>query len=106
MGLDTHLIGTPLQIRVDAAEIIVPFCPLLLTGVPHVWPLSLSTNADQWHIDISCLRSIQNVRVAVPCVPWLIFQIMSTFLVEAAVEVIIILRSAYSSPLPPLSTPD
>ncbi|KAI0673168.1 hypothetical protein C8Q78DRAFT_1166511, partial [Trametes maxima] len=36
--------------------------------------------------------TIQNVRVAVPCVPWLVFQIMSTFLVEAAVEIIIILR--------------
>ncbi|KAI0633044.1 hypothetical protein C8Q77DRAFT_1059067 [Trametes polyzona] len=36
--------------------------------------------------------TIQNVYLAVPCVPWLIFQIMSTFLVEAAVEVIIILR--------------
>ncbi|OJT11319.1 hypothetical protein TRAPUB_12194 [Trametes pubescens] len=36
VGLDIHLIGTLLQIRVDAAEIIVPFCPILLIGVPHV----------------------------------------------------------------------
>ncbi|KAI0331374.1 hypothetical protein GY45DRAFT_1301126 [Cubamyces sp. BRFM 1775] len=36
--------------------------------------------------------TIQNAQIVVPCVPWLIFQIMSTFLVEAAVEVIIILR--------------
>ncbi|EIW56438.1 uncharacterized protein TRAVEDRAFT_21615 [Trametes versicolor FP-101664 SS1] len=42
--------------------------------------------------EVKLIWPIQNVRVAVPCVPWLIFQIMSTFLVEAAVEVIIILR--------------
>ncbi|KAI0369353.1 hypothetical protein BV20DRAFT_1122220 [Pilatotrama ljubarskyi] len=36
--------------------------------------------------------TVQNIRIAVPCVPWLIFQIVSTFMVEAAVQVIIILR--------------
>ncbi|KAI8990363.1 hypothetical protein BD414DRAFT_528369 [Trametes punicea] len=36
--------------------------------------------------------TIQNAKIAIPCKPWLIFQVTSTFLVEAAVEVIIILR--------------
>ncbi|KAI0772332.1 hypothetical protein BD413DRAFT_623043 [Trametes elegans] len=42
--------------------------------------------------EVKLIWTVQNIRIAVPCVPWLIFQIMSTFLVEAAVEVIVILR--------------
>ncbi|KAJ3001652.1 hypothetical protein NUW54_g6292 [Trametes sanguinea] len=36
--------------------------------------------------------AIENAQIVIPCVPLLIFQITSTFLVEAAVEVLIILR--------------
>ena len=39
---------------------------------------------------------VSDINGALPCVPWLIFEIMSTFTVEAAVEVIMILRSAFS----------
>ncbi|CDO68737.1 hypothetical protein BN946_scf184989.g3 [Trametes cinnabarina] len=35
---------------------------------------------------------IQNAQIIIPCVPWLIFQITSLFLVEAAVEVLMMFR--------------
>ncbi|KAI0830307.1 hypothetical protein BC628DRAFT_1313246 [Trametes gibbosa] len=42
--------------------------------------------------EVKLIWAIQNVQFAMPCVPWLIFQIISTFMVEAAVQIIIILR--------------
>ena len=43
-----------------------------------------------------CFHSIHiaDINGGISCVPWLIFEVMSTFMVEAAVEVIMILRSA------------
>ncbi|OSD06664.1 hypothetical protein PYCCODRAFT_1450026 [Trametes coccinea BRFM310] len=42
--------------------------------------------------EVKLMWPIQNAQIVIPCVPLLIFQITSTFLVEAAVEVIIMFR--------------
>ncbi|KAH9851308.1 hypothetical protein C2E23DRAFT_733276 [Lenzites betulinus] len=74
----------------------------ILTSLDEEVRLRFMTAVSEWSLPKSLYLfvryyslvslTIQNVQVVVPCIPWLIFQFISTFLVEAAVQIIIILR--------------